>query len=121
MARKFRARNTPVTPAYLDLRIKDLADRGYGKTKWIGFCEDALDLGLSLRLYEAKHTVSKYITVSNDRGKEFKVRFSNHRPIKAREEANDCDFFVGVSNKNVTTTVQALQAVKSHFELEEAV
>ncbi len=74
--------------------------------------------GFTLSLYEAKRTFSKYITVSDSTRKTFTVRFSNHRPIKSREESGDCDFFVGVNNFKTTTTAQAIEATKIHFASE---
>lgn len=44
-----------------------------------------------------------------------RVRFSNHKPIERREDAGDCDFFVGVANRKTTTTAQALEAVRWFF------
>jgi hypothetical protein len=48
-------------------------------------------------------------------GKQFKVRFSNHKPIHARELRGDCDFFVGHTNLTVTHTAQAIHTVRNHF------
>lgn len=115
-----KATNLKLTPEYLKSRADGLAARGYSKPKWIGFCEDVLAAGLQASLYEARRTFSKYVTVTNGRGKSFKVRFSNHKPIKSREAAGDCDFFVGVTNKTVTRTEQALAATFSHFDIREA-
>lgn len=78
--------------------------------KWIYFCEAILNQGLSASLYEARKTSSKYITVFFQ-DQQFKVRFSNHKPIKTRENRKDCDFFVGVNHNSVSTTEDALKAV----------
>lgn len=102
--------NTVVTPEFLEARASAAAASGYQKAKWIVFSEAILAMGLSLTLYEAWQTFSKYLTV-RDGSRLFKVRFSNHRPIKRREIAGDCDFFVGVTNLGVTTTEDALRAV----------
>lgn len=80
--------------------------------KWIIFSEKILDMGLDAYLYEARKTASKYITIKFN-GSSFKVRFSNHKPIKIREKNMDCDFFVGVNNKSIQTTDDALVAVKN--------
>lgn len=117
---KFRmpkATNLTVTQSFLDKRIKDAAKRGYGKAKWIEFCEALLAAGFKLSLYEARRTFSKYITVSDGR-ESYKVRFSNHRPIKSRELQGDCDFFVGVTHTGVRTTDDALEAISEHFGCE---
>lgn len=88
----------------------------YGKQKWIIFCETLLNEGYTLYLYEAKKTFSKYITVCKN-GKQFKVRFSNHKPAFSKEKENDSDFYVGVSNFGTTTTEDALRAVKKFYNL----
>ncbi len=115
-----KATNLKLTPQYLQQRAGNLALRGYQKPKWIGFCELVLRSGLTAHLYEARRTVSKYVTVSSPDGRSFKVRFSNHKPIAAREAKGDCDFFVGVTNQTVTTTSQALAATLSFFGIREA-
>jgi hypothetical protein len=112
-----KATNLPVTPAFLDARAQRALAAGYAKQKWISFCERVMGAGLKVSLYEARATVSKYITVSDGR-RQFKVRFSNHRPIKAREADGDCDFFVGVCNSITTTTDQAADAVRQFFGME---
>lgn len=109
-----KADNCPVTAALLNERAERSIALGYQKQKWISFCEAMLAMGFNVSLYEARKTVSKYITVESG-ARYFKVRFSNHRPIRAREEANDCDFFVGVSNLTTTTTDQAIAAVREYF------
>lgn len=75
-----------------------------------------MNKGFKVSLYEARRTFSKYLTVERDE-KKFKVRFSNHKPIKEREENNDCDFFVGVTNYKVTTTEDALKSVYTFFKV----
>lgn len=84
--------------------------------KWIQFCRRMIQAGLTVHLYEARQTVSKYITVSHG-DRSFKVRFSDHAPNYDRETAGDCDFFVGMTNLNTTTTGQAMQATLRHFGL----
>lgn len=109
-----KANNCPVTHGLLEARYERSRVKGYSKQKWIVFCEAMLAMGFHVTLYEARRTFSKYITVSAA-GRFYKVRFSNHRPIRAREEANDCDFFVGVCNHTTTTTDDAIAAVKDYF------
>lgn len=70
--------------------------------KWIQFCYYFLDKGYKIQLYEARFTFSKYLTLIKGK-KSCKVRFSNHKPIYSREAAGDCDFFVGVTNLQVST------------------
>lgn len=111
--------NAIVTREFLLAREARAAKSGFGKAKWIAFCEAMDARALEVSLYEARKTFSKYLTVS-DGSREFKVRFSNHAPIKAREQAADCDFFVGVCNFTTTTTEQAISAVDAFFGREAA-
>lgn len=46
----------------------------------------------------------------------YTVRFSDHAPNKKREKNGDCDFFVGVTNFKVTTTDDAIKAVKEWYQ-----
>jgi hypothetical protein len=112
-----KARNVKVTQDFLDKRHAFSEARGYAKSKWIVFCETLLAAGFHLTLYEARETLSKYVTVS-DGNERFLVRFSNHRPNKSRELAGDCDFFVGVTHTGVRTTDDALAAVSRHFGID---
>jgi hypothetical protein len=112
-----KARDIRVTADFLRERHEWNAARGYPKSKWIEFCETLLAAGFHLTLYEARQTLSKYITVS-DGNQSFKVRFSNHRPIKHRELAGDCDFFVGVTHTGYRTTANAVEAVAAFFGTE---
>lgn len=108
-----------ITNQYLTKEIlKQKTSKKYGKQKWIIFAEELLNKGYKISLYEARRTFSKYLTVEKGE-KQFKVRFSNHKPIKEREENNDCDFFVGVTNYKVTTTEDALDAVYKYFKEKE--
>lgn len=114
MSKGSKATNLRVTAAFLQERFERSAKLGFSKQKWISFCEALLAEGFSLALYEARKTASKYITVRKG-GKSFKVRFSNHKPIKGRELAGDCDFFVGMTHTGTRTTDDALAAVRGHF------
>jgi hypothetical protein len=64
--------------------------------------------------YDAVTTVSKYVFVRRG-GKRFKVRFSNHKPARWREQSRDCDFFVGITNTGVTRTEDAIRATLAFF------
>ena len=114
ITRPKKATNRPINLDFLKHRVAYSKSLGYEKPKWIEFCEVMLVYGYTLTLYEARETVSKYITVSNGT-KSFKVRFSNHKPIKARELQGDCDCFVGRTNLGVTTTHQAIQKTLQFF------
>lgn len=115
MIRTYKLNGDRVTEQMLNHRVKALAANGYPKAKWIRFCEVLMAEGYALTIYEARRTVSKYITVMYPGAPSFKVRFSNHRPIAEREAAGDCDFFVGRTNLAVTHSRQALDAVRKHF------
>lgn len=109
-----KAKNLLVTNEFLEDRAKKSIRAGYSKQKWVSFCEILLRNGFELYLYEARETVSKYITIKKD-SKEFIVRFSNHRPNKKRELKGDCDFFVGVTHTGIRTTDDALKAVRRFY------
>lgn len=109
-----KANFLPLTADYLERRATASIAKGYTKQKWIEFCETLLAEGYHLKLYEAKNTVSKYVHVQRG-GKRFKVRFSNHKSAAHRENAGDCDYYVGVGHKGTTTTAMALEAVRKHF------
>lgn len=105
-----------LTHEYLTLKIlQHKTSPKFGKAKWIEFAEELLHNGYKVSLYEAKTTVSKYLTVEKG-NKKFKVRFSNHKPNRLKELKNDCDYFVGVTNFEVHTTKDALIAVRNYFK-----
>ncbi len=112
-----KATNMRVSQQYLTTRANRTVAKGYTKPRWIEFSETMISYGFRVYLYEARKTYSKYITLLHDshNGKEFKVRYSDHKPIKRRELANDCDFFVGVTNIRTTNTDQAIEAVLEYF------
>lgn len=87
----------------------------FGDAKWVQFARWFIEKGFNVELYEARQTFSKYLTViKGDR--RFKVRFSNHKPILAREIAGDCDYFVGITNLKTTTTDMAIMVTEMFFE-----
>ncbi|MCK5061741.1 hypothetical protein KAR28_04270 [Candidatus Parcubacteria bacterium] len=65
-----------------------------------------LEAGWDVKLYVAK--VSKYVFIIRD-DVVFKIRFSNHKPLLFKEEESDCDFYVGISHKQVSTTEQLIK------------
>lgn len=73
----------------------------YNTPKYLLFMKEMADNGWKVKLYVAR--VSKYVFLI--KGEDvIKIRFSNHRPLLYKEEENDCDYYVGVSNKQITTT-----------------
>lgn len=112
-----KANNIKVNQGLLDQRFEYSKSKGHSKQKWIEFCEHILRIkGLTITLYEARKTFSKYLTISDGK-RRFKVRFSNHKPIKHREVKGDCDFFVGITNLSITRTEDALEAVYNFFNI----
>lgn len=99
-----------INSVFLEKRANSCMAKGFSKQKWISFCEVLISKGFSIKIYEARETVSKYITVFKD-GKYFRVRFSNHKPNYTREKNKDCDFFVGVTHTGIRTTEDALKAI----------
>lgn len=110
-----RATDLEVTEQFLKERVQHSARAGFPKAKWIEFCEEMLKEGFQVTLYEARKTVSKYITVGCG-GRYFVVRFSNHWPARSREDEGSCDFFVGKNNNSITSTWQAIWAVRDHMK-----
>lgn len=109
-----KIRNKILTEGYLEDRARACQGKGYDVPKWISFCRTLMRRGFQVALYEAQFTHSKYLTVWKN-GKNYKVRFSDHPPIKEREVNGDCDFFVGHTNLGKTNTNDALRAVLIHF------
>lgn len=105
---------TDVSKKFLEKKKAILANGGWPVSKWIIFCEQLLARGYQVVVYEAKTTRSKYVYVVKDR-RQFKVRFSNHKPRFDAQIGNDSDFYVGVSHGLVTTTDDALKAVEQYF------
>lgn len=109
-----KIRGDKISSAYIDTLAIRYAAKGYPKTKWMIFSVRRMESSYEVFLYEARKTVSKYITVRNPlNGKIFTVRFSNHKPIAHLEARGSCDFFVGRTNLAVTNTTQALEAVRT--------
>lgn len=115
MKRPRKVNNGQINKNFLERRENYCVGLGHKKQQWVSFCEIMLEKGFELYLYEAQRTVSKYITVSDGRY-EYKVRFSNHKPIFARKINGDCDFFVGRTNLKTTHTAQAVLATMRFFE-----
>ncbi len=122
MGKKYRNRrpghkvdNEELELEELERRARNAKRQGNPVPKYLQFAYKMICEGYDVYLYEASFTVSKYLTVKKDGYKPFKVRFSNHKPIEARELKGDCDFFVGHTNLAITTTGMAIQAVFKHF------
>lgn len=106
-----------VTAEYLRTRIPFYHKKGYPTPKWIDFSLQMIEKGWTVRVYEARRTVSKYIFVS--RGSEaYKIRFSNHKAEWQKENAGDSDFYVGVGNNGIVTTEQLISKLNTTKENE---
>lgn len=86
---------------------------GFPAPKYLRFAKEMLEDGWKVRQYKGgKRGISKYLFL--EKGDSiYKVRFSNHKPIKSKEEENDCDFYVGISHHQVSTTEQIAATLKS--------
>ena len=113
MKQRHKVSNILVTEQFL---LSRMPRKKKDTQKWVQFCLRMMKAGLTVHLYEARQTLSKYLTVSHG-DQSFKVRFSDHAPNYNREAEGDCDFFVGVTNLDTTTTGQAMQATLRHFGL----
>jgi len=94
--------------------------QGYSVPKWIIFCKELIKNGWEVSLYRSKSTVSKYVFIKKD-DKKYKVRFSNHKANRQKEDTGDCNFYVGVGNKGVITTEQLLEWIingnEEHYQI----
>lgn len=78
----------------------------YATPKYYLFMKTMLERGWIVKLHEVR--VSKYVFVIKD-DLVYKIRFSNHKPLFAREIENDCDYYVGISHNQVSTTEQIIK------------
>lgn len=84
--------------------------RKYPIPKYLTFIKKMLENGYKVKIYVAR--VSKYVFIKKG-DIVIKIRFSNHKPIFEKEEENDCDYYVGVSHKQVTTTEELIEKLLS--------
>jgi len=68
----------------------------YSTPKYLYFIQNMIKKGWSARLHQVE--VSKYVFVYRS-NTIFKIRFSNHKPIKWKQMRKDCDFYVGISHQ----------------------
>lgn len=78
----------------------------YETPKYLLFIKKMLENGWQVKVYVAR--VSKYIFIIKD-NEVFKIRFSNHKPLYDKEVESDCDFYVGISHKQVITTEELIK------------
>lgn len=78
----------------------------YAPPKYLIFIKTMLENGWKVKVYVA-NKVSKYVFIF--KGDEIKkIRFSNHKPLYQKEEESDCDYYVGISHKQVSTTEELM-------------
>jgi len=85
-------------------KVKSLIEnypKQFPKPKYLLFIDEMLKNGWRVKLHQVK--VSKYLFVTKD-DEIYKIRFSNHKPLYEREIENDCDYYVGISHKQISTT-----------------
>lgn len=80
--------------------------------KYLTFIRTMLDDGWNVKLYEVDR--SKYVFVFREDFL-FKIRFSNHKPIYGKEITKDCDFYVGISHKQVSTTEKVIKKINEIY------
>jgi hypothetical protein len=105
-------KNGGLTLEYLERLKPSYIAKNYPVPKWIQFSEELISDNWHVRLHRSKSTVSKYLYISKN-NKNFKIRFSNHKPNKMKENNEDCDFYVGIGNRGVITTSEVLEILKS--------
>lgn len=93
LARKFKI-------SKVDFLIENY-NPSYPVPKYLLFIKEMLKNGYTVKVYQSR--VSKYVFLVKD-NKITKIRFSNHKPLFGKEEEGDCDYYVGVSHKQVMTT-----------------
>lgn len=94
-------------------------NKKFPRPKWMEFAATLLtysEQGVSLKLYDARTTVSKYLYVIRG-DKTVKVRFSNHLPANQKILANDSDYYVGVSQAGIIRTEEVIPKVLKEIGL----
>lgn len=77
----------------------------YPTPRYMAFIKQLIEAGWQIKLYEAR--VSKYVfCIKGD--EVYKIRFSNHKPLLRKELEEDCDYYVGISHNQVSTTTEIL-------------
>ena len=79
--------------------------KNYSPPKFLLFAMKMAQNGWAVSIHEVK--VSKYVFILKE-DRLIKIRFSNHKPNRIRENQEDCDYYVGVSHKQVSTTKELI-------------
>lgn len=108
------ARKKPVEVDEKELKqIKSRMSPLFPKPKWVEFIEMMLahkNNGVKCFVYRSQSTVSKYVYVRR-KGKEVKVRFSNHMPAKRKIQEGDSHYYIGVSQNGCLSTTKAVPKI----------
>lgn len=86
----------------------------YSTPKYLTFMQRMLKEGWGVKLHEVNR--SKYVFITKG-DHIFKIRFSNHKPLYHKQRSNDCDFYVGISHKQVHTTEEIIRIIKEKTTL----
>lgn len=84
----------------------------YPAPKYMLFIREALKFGFKVKLHQVG--VSKYVFLMKA-DYLTKVRFSNHKPNFWREAKEDCDYYVGISNFQVSDWETTLKKIKEEY------
>lgn len=80
----------------------------YATPKYLLFIKKMLENGWFVKVYVCR--VSKYVFIT--KGDEiFKIRFSNHKPLYQKEQEEDCDYYVGISHNQISTTEEIIKKI----------
>ena len=102
----------PVNLKKVETMIR-IYENTYPAPKYMLFVREAIKAGFQTKLYQAG--VSKYVFLK--KGDYLtKVRFSNHKPNFWREAQEDCDYYVGISNFQVSDWQATLQKIKEEYQ-----
>ena len=111
MARKFKY-NYHLSKRWKLAKVLGMIEnypKQFSTPKYLLFLKTMLEAGWESRLYVVGRSKYVYIEKGDDL---FKIRFSNHKPLYMREMADDCDYYVGVSHTQVSTTEQIIEKLK---------
>jgi hypothetical protein len=98
----------PMNELRVDRMIENYPSQ-YSTPKYMTFMWQMIKSGWEVKLHVVKD--SKYVFTSKG-DLIFKTRFSSHKPSYHRQKKNDCDFYVGISHKQVHTTDQIIKMIK---------
>lgn len=101
----------PVNLKKVETMIR-IYENSFPAPKYMLFVREAIKSGFQVKLYQAG--VSKYVFLKKGTYLT-KVRFSNHKPNFWREAKEDCDYYVGISNFQVSDWQITLKKIKEDY------